>query len=84
MATQETGRDRNALSYSLLILFIPYYLNIRPNPSPQNDKMKDMDDRMSTMKEELMNDREDAEDRLVKKIKLDKAPTIKKKAHEKQ
>ena len=48
------------------------------------DKMKDMDDRMSTMKEELMNDREDAEDRLVKKIKLDKVPTFMKKAHEKQ
>ena len=35
------------------------------------DKMKDMDDRMTSMKEELKNDREAAEDRLVKKIKLD-------------
>ena len=41
-----------------------------------DDKMKDMDGRMSTMNEELMNDREDAEDRLVKKKKLDKAPTF--------
>ena len=39
---------------------------------------------MNTFKRELSDDREAADDRLLKKMKLEKAPTFKKKTHEKQ
>ena len=43
-----------------------------------------MREEISSLKRELASDRESADDRLVKKLKLEKAPTFKKKAHEKQ
>ena len=43
-----------------------------------------MRDEMSKLKRELAGDREAADERLLKKMKLEKAPTFKKKAHEKQ
>ena len=41
-------------------------------------------DQMQSMKRELVEDREAANERLVKRIRLDKAPSFKKKGHEKQ
>ena len=43
-----------------------------------------MRDEISSLKRELASDREAADERLVKKLKLEKAPTFKKKTHEKQ
>ena len=43
-----------------------------------------MRDEMSKLKRELAEDREAADERLLNKMKLEKAPTFKKKAHEKQ
>ena len=43
-----------------------------------------MDERMSTMKRELTEERERADERLVKRMKLEKMPTFKKKSHEVQ
>ena len=41
-------------------------------------------DQMQSMKRELVEDREAANERLVKRIRLEKAPSFKKKGHEKQ
>ena len=41
-------------------------------------------DEMVTLKRDLSNEREAADDKLLKKIKLEKAPTFKKKGHERQ
>jgi hypothetical protein len=43
-----------------------------------------MRDEISSLKRELASDREAADERLVKKLKLEKAPTFKRKTHEKQ
>ena len=43
-----------------------------------------MREEISSLKRLLASDRESADDRLVKKLKLEKAPTFKEKAHEKQ
>lgn len=43
-----------------------------------------MREEMTSLKRELADDREAADERLLKKIKLEKAPTFKKKTHEKQ
>ena len=43
-----------------------------------------MREELSSLKRELAGDREAADDRLLKKLKLEKAPAFKKKAHEKQ
>ena len=43
-----------------------------------------MDDKMATMKRELVKEREEADDKLVKRMKLEKLPTFKKKGHEAQ
>ena len=43
-----------------------------------------MGDSMSTMKRELMEERECADERLVKRMKLEKVPSFKKKSHEVQ
>ena len=44
----------------------------------------DVDVKLSSMKRELKEERESADDRLVKKIRLDSKPTFKKKGHEQQ
>ena len=47
--------------------------------------MKDcLQDEMQSLKRELSQEREVADDRLVKRIRLEKGPTFKKKSHEKQ
>ena len=43
-----------------------------------------MNERMTSMKKELTQEREQADERLVKHMKLEKAPTFKKKSHEVQ
>ena len=43
-----------------------------------------MNERMTSMKKELTQEREQADERLVKRMKLEKAPTFKKKSHEVQ
>ena len=43
-----------------------------------------VDAKLSSMKRELKEERESADDRLVKKIRLDSKPTFKKKGHEQQ
>ena len=43
-----------------------------------------MREELSSLKRELTSDRQAADDRLLKKLKLEKVPTFKKKAHEKQ
>ena len=43
-----------------------------------------MNDRISSMKRELAQEREQADERLVKRMKLEKAPTFKRKSHEVQ
>ena len=45
---------------------------------------RNMDDKMANMKRELAKEREEAEDKLVKRMKLEKLPTFKKKGHEAQ
>ena len=47
--------------------------------------MKDcLRDEMQSLKRELSQDREAADDRLVKRMRMEKGPTFKKKSHEKQ
>ena len=48
------------------------------------DMMTGLQDQMSSMKRELSEEREVSNERLVKRIKLDKAPVFKKKSNEKQ
>ena len=43
-----------------------------------------MNDRITSMKRELSQEREQADERLVKRMKLEKAPTFKRKSHEVQ
>ena len=43
-----------------------------------------MRDEVASLKRELVSDREAADERLLKKLKLEKAPSFKKKTHEKQ
>jgi hypothetical protein len=43
-----------------------------------------MRDKIPSLKRELASDREAADERLIKKLKLKKAPTFKNKTHEKQ
>ena len=43
-----------------------------------------MNDKMTAMKRELTKEREDADEKLVKRMKLEKPPTFKKKSHEVQ
>ena len=45
---------------------------------------QDMKDEVAVMKRELSAEREAADEKLVKKIKLEKAPTFRKNGHEKQ
>ena len=40
-----------------------------------------MNEQMTSMKRELTQEREQADERLVKRMKLEKAPTFKKKSH---
>ena len=41
---------------------------------------ENMEEKMTNMKRELMKEREEADEKLVKRMKLEKAPTFKKKA----
>lgn len=48
------------------------------------EEMTSLKGEMASLKREIAGDREAADERLLKKIKLEKAPTFKKKLHEKQ
>ena len=48
------------------------------------EAVEDLKGELSTMKRSIAEDREAAEDRIVKKVKLDSKPTFRKKSHEKQ
>ena len=47
-------------------------------------RLYNIDQKLSTMKRELKEERESANERLVKKIRLDNKPTFRKKSHKKQ